>query len=118
MSIYVYITRRADPADEAGPEITAEEWERCVDAEADFRAPREEELDWLGDHARMWTGYKVPVAFDWGDGYIEVKNPDAEIITRMKSLAGRLRATVFSETGELFDLSGRHAGFLPGFPGS
>jgi hypothetical protein len=34
----------------------------------------------------------------------------------MKAMAEKLQAAVFSETGELFDASGKHAGFLPGFP--
>jgi len=116
MSIYVYITRHADPADESGPQISAQEWVAHVDGELDFRVPREDEMEWLGEHARYWTDYKPPIPFDWVDGQIEVKSPDDRIISRMKAMAETLHATVFSETGEVFDASGKHAGFLPGFP--
>src|SRR5258706_11390324 len=116
MSIYVYISRRTDPFDDSGPEISAEEWLRYIDAEADFRAPTSEETESLGEHARIWSGHKIPMAFDWSGGQVEVKNPNAPTISRMKQVATKLSATVFSETGELYGQSGEHAGFLPGFP--
>lgn len=116
MSIYVYITRHTNPADETGHPITAQEWMDCIDAEPDFRVPEADETEWLGEHARYWTNYEPPIPFDWVDGYIQVKSPDARIIARMKTLAEKLKANVFSETGELYDARGTHAGFLPGFP--
>jgi hypothetical protein len=57
----------------------------------------------------------VPIAFDWANGEIAVKSPDARIISRMKSIADALRANVFSEMGGVFDRSGEHSGFLPGY---
>jgi hypothetical protein len=116
MSLYVFISRRVDPLDDAGPAITAEEWISCVDIEPDFRLPAESEKNWLGGQARMWKDYKYPVAFDWTNGHVEVKNADAATISRMMEIAKKLSAKVFSETGELFDQSGNHAGFLNGFP--
>jgi hypothetical protein len=116
MSIYVFISRRVDPLDEIGPAISAEEWISCVDAEPDFRVPTESEKAWIGEHARIWKDYKYPVAFDWTNGHIEVKGAEAATISRMKEVAGKLSAKVFSETGEVFDQSGEHAGFLSGFP--
>ncbi len=116
MSFYVYISCRADPFDDSGPAILAEEWLRCIGAEPDFCVPNEDESKWLSKHARIWSDYKFPMAFDWVNGQVEVKNPDAPTIERMKKLAETLSATVFSETGELYDEHGGHAGFLPGFP--
>lgn len=117
MSIYVSISRRADPLDDDGPAITAEEWLRCVGEEPDFRSPVGAEAEWVGEHARVWTGYKYPVAFDLTfQGDIDVKSPDRLIIARMKALAAKLSANVFSQEGEIFDESGEHAGFLPDFP--
>lgn len=115
MSLYVYISRRADPFDDSGPEVTADEWLHCTDSEQDFRVPRSDETEGLGPHARMLSG-DPDMAFDWVNGQVEVKNPPAWTIARMKRLALKLRAKVFSETGELFDAEGSHAGFLPGFP--
>ena len=115
MSIYVYITRKSDPFDDSGPEIKADEWLRCIEAEIDFRTPRPDETEWLGDYAKILSG-TPEMAFDWVDGQIEVKNPSAATIARMKQVAEKLCAEVFSETGELYDAEGNHAGFLPGFP--
>jgi hypothetical protein len=115
MSIYVFITRKSDPLDDSGPGITADEWLRCIEAQIDFRTPRQNETEWLGNHAKILSG-DPEMAFDWVNGQIEVKNPPEATIRRMKQLAEELHATVFSETGELYDIEGRHAGFLPGFP--
>ena len=112
----MYISRRSDPLDEAGAAISPEEWRQQIASETDFRVPAVDEGKHMGQHGRMWTGYKYPVAFDWVDGQVDVKNPDATIIARMKALAGKLGANVFSETGELYDDNGAHAGFLQGFP--
>ena len=116
MSFYIFISRRRDPLDDAGPHIPAEEWLRCADSEADFRMPVGHEREWSSPYARVWTGYRSPLIFDWVEGEIWVKNADESIIVRMKQLAGKLSATVFSEAGGLFDDVGEHAGFLPGFP--
>jgi hypothetical protein len=118
MSIYVYISRRADPFNDEEPSITAKEWLLSVDGDSAFRIAREDESKWLGENARIWTGHQhAPAfAFDWVHGQIEVKNPDAQTIAKMQELASKLRAKVFSETGELFDDAGAHTGFLPGFP--
>ena len=117
MSIYVSISRRAEPLEDDGPQITAEEWLEVVSSESDFRLPQGAEGEWVGPHARVWTGHpQVRMSFDWVDGQVDVKNPDAATIARMKALAARLQATVFSETGELFDDAGESAGFLDGYP--
>jgi hypothetical protein len=74
------------------------------------------EREWSSPYARVWTGYRSLVIFDWIEGEIWVKNADESTIVRMKQLARILSATVFSEAGGLFDDVGEHAGFLPGFP--
>jgi hypothetical protein len=71
----------------------------------------------VGSHARAWVGHpEVPMIFNWTRGQVDVKNPDPATIVRMKALAAALNATVFSETGELFDERGDSAGFWEGFP--
>ena len=116
MSIYVSISRRSDPLDDTGPAIAADEWLRCVDAEPDFRPPVGDEAEGVGEHARVWSGHKYPVVFDWTRGEIDVKNPDCFVIARMKALAAKLSASVFSEAGEIFNEAGSHEGFLPDYP--
>lgn len=116
MSTYVYISRRRDPFDEAGPEISASEWLALTEQAGDFRGASGEDDEWGSVNARVWTGHASPVVFDLKGGNIETKNPDPPTIIRMKALAVALSAAVFSENGELFDERGRHAGFLRGFP--
>ena len=117
MSLYVSISRRADPLQEDGPQIAASEWIDLVAGEGDFRLPEGVESRWVGAFARVWTGHpEVQMVFDWVDGQVDVKHPDPATIARMKALAVKLDATVFSETGELFDDSGESAGFLEGYP--
>lgn len=116
MSTYVFISRHTDPFDDDGAEISIQEWLKCVDFEPDFRAPMGAENEWLGAHARIWNGHSISFAFDFVDGQVMVKNPDGPTVARMKRLASQLSAIVFSENGEIFNASGDHAGFLPGFP--
>ena len=110
MSISVAISRRSDPFDESGPAIEKDEWQAIANSSTDFQ--------FSADAIYLWTGNAaaVPIAFEWWDGQVEVKNPDAVTIARMKQLARKMNATVFSETGEVFNEAGHSAGFLPGFP--
>lgn len=117
MSISVSISRRADPLDEEGPEISADEWLAAVSAAPDFREPDGAEAESVGPHARTWIGHPAaPMIFDWVDGQVEVKAPDSATIVRMQALARALDASVFSDTGEVFDAHGESAGFLDGYP--
>ena len=114
MSIYVAISRRAYPFEEGAPSIAPEEWLAVVDREPDFRPPVGSETEYVGPHARVFTGHIPPYVFDLtADGEIDVKSPPAPVIARMKALARLLGANVFSvETGETFDDQGNHAGFV------
>jgi hypothetical protein len=92
MSISVAITRRAEPLADDCPPITLDEWLAITRTLDDFDM------------------------FVWYEGEIDVKNPDQATIARMKTLAAQLRASVISETGEIFNDDGSSAGFLPGYP--
>ena len=117
MGIYVFITRRAEPAGENAVPITSAEWLTVASGETDFREPTAAEMEWSGPFMRVWVGYPAhAVHFDWVDDQVEVKNPNEQIIVRMKALAKKLNATVFSETGEVYDDHGESAGFLDGYP--
>ena len=116
MSIYVFITHKSEPLQETARRISVEEWTACVRDKPGFRAPLGDEAKWLGKHARIWAEHEYPVAFDFVDGDIWVKSPDAATVVRMKLIAESLNASVFSETGELFGDHGMHDGFLPGYP--
>ncbi|SRR6266536_693344 len=117
MSIYVFITRRREPADENAVPISSAEWLAVASEETDFREATGAEMEWSGPFMRVWVGHpQNAVHFDWVDDQVEVRNPDERIIVRMKALAKTLNATVFSETGEVYDDHGESAGFLDGYP--
>ena len=117
MSIYVSITRRSEPLADDGPAIGSDEWIAAVAAQNDFSLPEGDESELVGEFARVWSGHSdYSVVFDWVDGQVDVKSPDALTIARMKMLSTRLVANVISETGEVFDESGESAGFLRGYP--
>jgi len=118
MSIYVSITRRAEPLDENGPSITKAEWLRWAERQPDFRVGGPDESSSQDATPYVWTGHPsaVPFTFVWVDGQVDVKAPDRMTIQRMKAIAASLAATVMSETGEVFDDLGESAGFLPGYP--
>jgi hypothetical protein len=117
MSIYVSITRRAEPLADDGPSITSDEWLVVIAEQADFRLPQGDESEWAGPFARVWSRHSdYAVVFDWADGQIDVKNPDEPTVAMMKKLATYLSANVISETGEIFTDSGESGGFLPGYP--
>jgi hypothetical protein len=73
MSLYVFITRRSDPLDNSGPEISAKDWLYCVDIEPDFRIPKNDESEWLTqprsqrpERPQVHARRQVVVAFLWG----------------------------------------------------
>lgn len=105
MGIYVYVTRKPDPLESKGPEIGRAEWIRLVAEDPDLTlkeppnlSPRDE-----GIYA-AWSGYSggYDVWFSLWDGNVEVKNPDDEIIDKLRFFAGKLNARIVSEEGEEF----------------
>ena len=121
MSIHVFITRKENPIEDAGPAITEQEWRSVATDSPDFRLPTTEDLadsDYPGgptERDLIWTGHnEEPVVwFVWYDGQVEVENADESVVARMKRLAELLGARVVSETGEQFDDLGQSAGFEP-----
>jgi hypothetical protein len=113
MSIYVFISRRPSPLEDHGPEISESEWREVALSQHDFRIPAADEIDaWSGASDLLWTGGGTdPWRFSWNNGQVEVKGATESSIVRMRELAQMLHARVVSETGEIFDEYGRHAGF-------
>lgn len=119
MSLYLFISRKPDPATGEGPDITEQEWQEFLASESDLRPPLPEEIE-VGvpggvtendvalscpDGTTAWVS--------WADGQLEVKNASQTATARMVRIADRLSARVVSETGEVFDGQGVHAGFEP-----
>jgi prepilin-type processing-associated H-X9-DG protein len=121
MGYDVGITRKENWWDENGPEIHLNEWIDVVAADRDMRLDGYAEAQ-VGDGKilrtenaglSVWTAYSRHgeggnmAWFDFRRGSIVVKNPDAEILQKMWSLAQTLSAKVQGDEGEFYDASGR-----------
>lgn len=124
MSLYVTITRKANPLWRSGEQIALEEWQGVVANDTEFRQPtaaemaetvgvgRPQDVIWKGhpEHPAVW--------FIWNRGQIDVNLPDGFTLRKMAHVAAVLRANVMSEQGELFDRQGISLGLrdLPDDP--
>ena len=112
MSYYVTITRKPSPYWHSGEQISEAEWRNIALSHSDIRPPTELELAKVAPFGSesdlVWTGHPThPVVwFDWYEGQIEVKNPDAIILTKMAALAKQLGAHLIGENGEVYDSRG------------
>lgn len=120
MSLYVFISRRPDPTTDDGAEISEDEWYTLAARESDLRRPNAAELreeSSPGSVQASDVAWQSPdgtlVWLSWYAGQIEVRNADQPTIARLVELAKDLSARVVSETGEVFDSQGVHAGFEP-----
>jgi hypothetical protein len=106
MSIYVYVTRKGDPFDDAGPQITRGEWLDLIANDADLS---------LEDPADRFPGYKDAIYAAWKsypggytawlvwfNGNIEVKGIDDALLGKLRAVATALDARIVSELGEEF----------------
>jgi hypothetical protein len=105
MSIYVFVTRRADPLKPDGAEINREEWVKLVEIDPDLSL--EDPADrFLADKTiyAAWKAYPAgyPAWFGLSDGNIEVKGMDDAILGKLRIFANKLGARIVSEEGEEF----------------
>ncbi len=120
MGYDVRITRKQDWWDDNGPEIGLAEWIAVVKADREMRLDGFAETS-VGDGQTLrienpglsvWMSYSGHgkngnmARFDFRNGDVVVKNPDAEILQKMWSLAQALSARVQGEEGELYGASG------------
>lgn len=106
MSIYIYVTRRGNPLDDAGPEITRDEWVNIVAGDPDLSL--EDPPDrFPGDKAvyAAWTTYPggYTAWFGLAGGNIEVKGIDDALLAKLRAFAQVLNAQIVSELGEKFE---------------
>jgi hypothetical protein len=106
MSIYVYVTRRADPFDDAGPSITRDEWLDVVAKDADLSVedPPDRFPGYKDAVYVAWNGYPEGYTawFVWFKGNIEVKNIDDAMLGKLRVFASALKARIVSELDEEF----------------
>jgi hypothetical protein len=105
MSICVYVTRKPDPLDPDGPDISLSEWKAVVSADPDLalrdppdKGPRDKTI------YAVWESFPggYPAWFGLVDGSIEVKGMDAVLLTKLRVFSSKLGARIVSEEGELF----------------
>jgi hypothetical protein len=104
LSIYVNVTRKADPLGE-GPEITRDEWLELVSSDPDLSLERPSDA-FAGDKTEYaaWKGYPggYTAWFGFADGNISVKGIDDAILAKLRQFARRLDANIISDEGEQF----------------
>ena len=105
MSIYVYVTRKPDPLEAGGPDISEEEWIGLIESDPDLSIadpPKRLPGD-RGTYA-VWTSYPggYRAWFSLCGGNIEVKGIDEAILSKLRHFAGRLGARIVSKMREEF----------------
>ena len=93
--------------------IDAEQWRRVVECDVEMKlvgdvevtAPTGEVLAYKNPLLATWLGHpqQDSVVFDFRQGAIIVKNPDAFVLRKMRELALLLNAHVQGEEGQCYD---------------
>jgi hypothetical protein len=113
MGYDVHITRANDWTEAKSAPIRLEEWltliqsdpEMQLDGFADAKTP-DGVLRYENQGLVVWKAYSGNGVngnmawFDYRDGCITVKNPDEEILAKMKQIAKKLSAKVIGDEGE------------------
>lgn len=95
-----HITRAEHWADEDQTLISSEEWLAVVRSDPELRLDPQN-----GPNFAIWIDFLTGSEkgwFDWRDGAIFTKNPDAPLLAKMLSLAARLNAKVQGDEGEVY----------------
>jgi hypothetical protein len=102
MGYDLHITRRPVWTDDDGPQITLEEWKAYVESDNEVRPDTVNGLTYF-----LWTAHpKEPWPLRWDRGELYAKNPDEITIRKLVTVAGRLRATVQGDDGEVYRADG------------
>jgi hypothetical protein len=113
----VHITRAAHWTESSERPITLEEWLSLVKADPEFNlqgqaeatTPQGDVVRYENEGLAVWIAY--PKAgeggnqawFDFQDGEVIVKNPDEEILRKMRAVARALGGHVQGDDGEAYD---------------
>jgi hypothetical protein len=105
MSIYVYVTRKLDPLETAGVDISAREWAELIANDPDLSiADPPDRVPTNNTIYAVWHAYPggYPAWFGLCAGSIEVKGIDEAILNKLRNFAKKLGARIVSEMGEEF----------------
>ncbi len=118
MGYDVHITRKESWSDEdTKNEITLAEWTNYVSGDPEMKhegvaetiTGAEEEVSYASEGLAVWIKYSQDgingnqAWFDFREGNISVKNPDAEIRNKMIDIAIALKAKVQGDDDEIYD---------------
>lgn len=128
MGYDLHITRKKNWFDEAGPEITAEEWLAYVATDKSLKLDKTAEdlrdsgrdASEFGSVNAIWVGWpkheagvsEMPIWYS--EGNIICKNPPVEMVRKMFLIADELNARLVGEEGEEYDSTGEVVGQEPG----
>jgi len=104
MSIYVYVTRKPDPLEVNGPDISKEEWIDLIERDPDLSIADPPNQLRVDSSYAVWASYPggYPAWFSLSGGSIEVKGIDDAILCKLRYFANKLGARIVSEMGEEF----------------
>jgi hypothetical protein len=112
----VHITRAEPWYESKSRPIKLDEWLRYIAADAEMRLDNYAEADVGGGEVlrveseglAVWTAYighgldGNMAWFSFHDGRVIVKNPDDEILAKMRDIAAALKAKVIGDEGEFY----------------
>lgn len=113
MGYDVHITRSDDWAESEAHPIAMDAWLGYIETDPEMRlngyaeaATPEGTLRYGNEGLAVWTAYSGHDVdgnrawFDYRNGRIVVKNPDEEILNKMRAVAAALEAKVIADEGE------------------
>ena len=98
MGYDIHITRAVDWTENAGQEISAEEWLEIVNNDQELTPDPDN-----GSYSAIWAAdIEAPVTWlDWANGNIYTTNPGRAILSKMLQIAQQLGAKVQGDNGEM-----------------
>lgn len=108
MGYDIHITRAAHWFESMNKPIHINEWKRITQEDpsllmngiAEVTLPNGSVMQYGNEGLTTWLNEEDEVYLDYRDGRIVVKNPDEEVITKMKEIAEKLEARVIGDEGE------------------
>lgn len=114
MGYDVHITRADDWSESESNPITLDEWLTYIANDPGMRLDNSAEVEtpdgvlrYENEGLAVWTAYSAHdqngmAWFDYRRGQIIVKNPDNEILAKMKQVAAALQAKIIGDDGEFY----------------
>lgn len=120
MGYDIHITRQDNwYDDDISKQISLKEWKEYIESDFEMRLdnfaeatlPNGDKIRLENEGLAVWIKYPGDnfdnnhAWFDFRNGNITVKNPDSGIMKKMLSIAGKLKARMQGDEGEIYDLS-------------